>query len=205
MLLSILCCDTRAPLAQFVRASDQNSGSNPGWISILFCNNSSTSSQLFWQGLISFYMKASGEEAFGSAAALESTDMVYTQFRELGVLMRRGFTVDDVMDQCFSTKWEQGKGRQMPVHYGSKEHNFQTVSSCVGNQMPQGMYILGVVSDSNGQSLLLTVTGYAYGLKLSGSKNCVCTYFGDGSAQTGDSHAAMNFAPTLGCPVVFFW
>ena len=62
-----------------------------------------------------------------------------------------------------------------------------------------------VVSDSNGQSLLLTATGYAYGLKLSGSKNCVCTYFGDGSAQTGDSHAAMNFAPTLGCPVVFFW
>ena len=139
-ILSI-CCDTRAPVAQFVRACDQNSGSNPGWISILFCNNSSTSSQLIWQGLISFYMKASGEEAthFGSAAALANTDMVYTQFRELGVLMWRGFTVDDVMDQCFSTKWEQGKGRQMPVHYGSKEHNFQTVSSCVGNQMPQGI------------------------------------------------------------------
>lgn len=99
-----------------------------------------------WQGLISFYMKASGEEAthFGSAAALQNTDMVYTQFRELGVLMWRGFTVDDVMDQCFSTKWEQGKGRQMPVHYGSKEHNFQTVSSCVGNQMPQGICILGL-------------------------------------------------------------
>jgi len=91
-------------------------------------------------GLIQFYMKASGEEAthFGSAAGLEDTDMVYTQFRELGVLMWRGFTVDNIMDQCFSTKWEQGKGRQMPVHYGSWEHNFQTVSSCVGNQMPQG-------------------------------------------------------------------
>ena len=156
-------------------------------------------------------MRASGEEAthFGSAAALANTDMVYTQFRELGVLMWRGFTVDDVMDQCFSTKWEQGKGRQMPVHYGSKEHNFQTVSSCVGNQMPQGMSILGVlatvVANRFYALFIMTATGYAYGLKLSGSNNCACVYFGDGGAQTGDSHAAMNFAATLGCPVVFFW
>ena len=46
--------------------------------------------------------------------------------------------------------------------------------------------------------------GYAYGLKLSGSKNCVVVYFGDGAAQEGDSHAAMNFAATLKCPVIFF-
>lgn len=47
--------------------------------------------------------------------------------------------------------------------------------------------------------------GYAYGLKMSGSKNCVIVYFGDGAAQEGDSHASMNFAATLGCPVLFFW
>lgn len=47
--------------------------------------------------------------------------------------------------------------------------------------------------------------GYAYGLKLSGSKDCVIVYFGDGAAQEGDAHAAMNFAATLGCPVIFFW
>ena len=47
--------------------------------------------------------------------------------------------------------------------------------------------------------------GYAYGLKLSDSKTCVCVYFGDGAAQEGDAHAAMNFAVTLGCPVIFFW
>ena len=47
--------------------------------------------------------------------------------------------------------------------------------------------------------------GYAYGLKLAGEKLCVGVYFGDGAAQEGDSHAAMNFAATLGCPVVFMW
>ena len=47
--------------------------------------------------------------------------------------------------------------------------------------------------------------GYAYGLKLAGSKNCVMVYFGDGAAQEGDSHAAMNFAATLKTPTIFFW
>ena len=47
--------------------------------------------------------------------------------------------------------------------------------------------------------------GYAYGLKQEGSKNCVIVYFGDGAAQEGDAHAAMNFAATLKCPVIFFW
>ena len=47
--------------------------------------------------------------------------------------------------------------------------------------------------------------GYAYGLKISGKKNCVICYFGDGAAQEGDAHAAMNFAATLQCPVIFFW
>ena len=38
------------------------------------------------QGLISFYMTSSGEEAthFGSAAALDEKDMVYAQYREPG-------------------------------------------------------------------------------------------------------------------------
>ena len=47
--------------------------------------------------------------------------------------------------------------------------------------------------------------GYAYALKLQKSKNCVMCYFGDGAAQEGDAHAALNFAATLDCPVIFFW
>ena len=45
--------------------------------------------------------------------------------------------------------------------------------------------------------------GYAYGMKMAGFKNCVIVYFGDGAAQEGDCHAAMNFAATLNCPVIF--
>merc|ERR1712083_667725 len=55
------------------------------------------------QGRISFYMTNYGEEAchIGSAAALEDIDLVYGQYREAGVLMYRGFTLDQFMDQCY--------------------------------------------------------------------------------------------------------
>ena len=56
---------------------------------------------LFLQGRFSFYMTSSGEEAtaIGSAAALTLDDVIFSQYREQGVLMWRGFTVQDMADQ----------------------------------------------------------------------------------------------------------
>lgn len=82
-----------------------------------------------------------GEEAahFGTATALDPEDLIYGQYREAGVLLWRGFTLDDCMNQCFATEMDGGKGRQMPVHYGSKKLNFVTISSTLATQMPQGI------------------------------------------------------------------
>ena len=92
------------------------------------------------QGLFSFYLTCSGEEGihFGTAAALDSEDEVYCQYREAGVFMWRGFTLDNFMNQCFGNKLDIGKGRQMPIHYGSKKLNIQHISSPLATQMPQG-------------------------------------------------------------------
>lgn len=57
----------------------------------------------------------------------------------LGVLLWRGFTLDDFMNQCYGNCEDGGKGRQMPVHYGSKNLNFVTISSPLSTQMPQGL------------------------------------------------------------------
>jgi 2-oxoisovalerate dehydrogenase E1 component alpha subunit len=91
------------------------------------------------QGRISFYMTNLGEEAthIGSAAALNPEDTVFGQYREAGVLLWRGFTLDEFMNQCYSNHLDYGKGRQMPVHYGSKRINFQTISSPLATQIPQ--------------------------------------------------------------------
>uniref|UniRef100_A0AAG5CYF1 2-oxoisovalerate dehydrogenase subunit alpha n=1 Tax=Anopheles atroparvus TaxID=41427 RepID=A0AAG5CYF1_ANOAO len=140
------------------------------------------------QGRISFYMTNFGEEAshIGSAAALSPEDWVYGQYREGGVLVWRGFTISDFINQCYGNAEDQGKGRQMPVHYGSRKLNFVTISSPLATQIPQA-------------------AGAAYAFKLQpNNKRCVVTYFGEGAASEGDTHAAFNFAATLDCPVIFF-
>lgn len=139
------------------------------------------------QGRISFYMTSYGEEGthIGSASALQSDDLVFGQYREAGVLMYRDYPLEQFMNQCYGNADDIGKGRQMPVHYGSSEHNFVTISSPLGTQMPQAV-------------------GAAYAFKRDGSGRCVICYFGEGTSSEGDAHAAFNFAATLECPVIFF-
>ncbi|XP_042513650.1 2-oxoisovalerate dehydrogenase subunit alpha 2, mitochondrial-like [Macadamia integrifolia] len=138
------------------------------------------------QGRISFYVTSIGEEAINiaSAAAFTIDDIVLPQYREPGVLLWRGFTLQEFTNQCFGNKADYGKGRQMPIHYGSNKHNYFTVSSPIATQLPQAV-------------------GAAYSLKMDGKDACVVTYFGDGGTSEGDFHAALNFAAVLEAPVIF--
>ena len=139
------------------------------------------------QGRLSFYMAALGEEAasVGGAAGLQDQDMIMTQYREQGALMFRGFSIENFMNQMFSNSKDLGKGRQMPIHYGSKELNYMTISSPLGTQIPQA-------------------TGYAYGQKLQGLNEVTMCYFGEGAASEGDFHAGLNMAAVHQAPVIFF-
>jgi 2-oxoisovalerate dehydrogenase E1 component alpha subunit len=75
------------------------------------------------QGRLSFYMVSAGEEALsvGSASALSPEDVIFCQYREQGVFKQRGFSTADFMNQLFANRLDPGRGRNMPVHYGSKE------------------------------------------------------------------------------------
>ncbi|WP_166260399.1 thiamine pyrophosphate-dependent dehydrogenase E1 component subunit alpha [Marinobacter salicampi] len=138
------------------------------------------------QGRLSFYMQCTGEEAavIGSTAALDDRDMIMAQYREQGALAYRGFTTDEFMNQLFGNEQDYGKGRQMPVHYGSAKLNYMTISSPLATQIPQA-------------------TGYAYGQKLAGEGLCTITIFGEGAASEGDFHAALNMAAVHRVPVIF--
>jgi len=68
---------------------------------------------------------SAGEEgiAVGSASALTPDDVIFAQYRETGVFQHRGFTLEDFMSQLFANRKDVGKGRNMPVHYGSRRLN----------------------------------------------------------------------------------
>ncbi|KVH98660.1 Dehydrogenase, E1 component [Cynara cardunculus var. scolymus] len=118
------------------------------------------------QGRLSFYVTSYGEEAINlaSAAALGFDDLILPQYREAGVLLWRGFTLQEFVNQCLGNKNDYGKGRQMPIHYGSNKHNYFTVSSPIATQLPQAV-------------------GVAYSLKMDKKDACVVTYFGDGTVM----------------------
>lgn len=138
------------------------------------------------QGVISFYMQNTGEEGLqvASAAALEMIDWIFPQYRELGVFFWRGFSIQQASHQLFSNCKDLGSGKQMPVHYGSRDLNIQTVRSPLATQIPQSV-------------------GLGYGLRLKNEPAISVTYFGDGAASEGDAHAALNFASTLGAQTLF--
>ncbi|USP81499.1 2-oxoisovalerate dehydrogenase subunit alpha, mitochondrial [Curvularia clavata] len=144
------------------------------------------------QGRLSFYMVSAGEEgiSIGSASALSPSDVIFCQYRESGVYLQRGFTLSSFMNQLFANSKDNGLGRNMPVHYGSKELNIHTISSTLATQIPHA-------------------AGAAYALKMQNIQNpdteprvAVC-YFGEGAASEGDFHAALNIAATRQVPCIF--
>jgi 2-oxoisovalerate dehydrogenase E1 component alpha subunit len=139
------------------------------------------------QGRLSFYLTAFGEEAaaVGAAMALSAGDDLYAQYREVGALLWRGEPVAAILDQCLATADDAGKGRMMPVHYGSVAARLQTISSPLATQIPQA-------------------AGAAYAHKLRGEDRVVACFFGEGAASEGDFHAGLNIAATVRAPVLFF-
>ena len=71
------------------------------------------------------FQVSAGEEgiAVGSASALALEDVIFCQYRETGVFKQRGFALSDFMNQLFANCKDAGKGRNMPVHYGSGKLN----------------------------------------------------------------------------------
>mmetsp|Transcript_33339 Transcript_33339/g.91981 ORF Transcript_33339/g.91981 Transcript_33339/m.91981 type:complete len:447 (+) Transcript_33339:70-1410(+) len=138
------------------------------------------------QGRISFYMTSTGEEAagVGTAAALAFDDVLWPQYRELGAFVQRGFTIQQVVDQCMGKSTDPGKGRQMPVHYCDAALNLQAVTSPLATQVPQAV-------------------GAGYAFRVGGERRCGASYFGEGAASEGDFAVALNFAATLKAQCLF--
>lgn len=139
------------------------------------------------QGFVSFAMSSRGEEAcaVASAAALEPGDWMYPQYRELGIMFWRGYSVQEYVHHMLGNEKDNNKGRQLSNHYGSQKLNVMTVSCPVGTQIPQA-------------------AGCAYAMKIQNENNVAIVYFGEGTTSQGDFHVGVNFAAVRKAPVIFF-
>ena len=113
------------------------------------------------QGRIGFHIGSIGEEALmiGSAAATRPSDWVVPCYREAGVAIYRGMSVEHLVHNMYGTAEDPIQGRQMPCHYSDREHNFLSISSPVGTQITQA-------------------TGVAWAMKLKKTSDVAVVWWG---------------------------
>jgi 2-oxoisovalerate dehydrogenase E1 component alpha subunit len=131
-------------------------------------------------------MKCTGEEAtsVASAFAIADDDMVFPSYRQQGILIARGYPLTEMINQIYSNRADKLKGRQLPIMYSSREHNFFTISGNLATQMPQA-------------------AGWAMASAIKGDTRIASAWIGEGSSAEGDAHAAFVFATVFNAPVVF--
>jgi pyruvate dehydrogenase E1 component alpha subunit len=129
------------------------------------------------QGRILTYAPNIGQEAaqVGSGFAIKQTDWVASAFRELGVWLRKGAPLYNIL-----LYW-----------YGNEE----------GMHMPEEVRILPVSVPIASQ--LQHATGLAYASQYRNEDDVTLGYVGDGGTSQGDFHEALNFASVNQTPNVF--
>jgi 2-oxoisovalerate dehydrogenase E1 component alpha subunit len=137
------------------------------------------------QGRLSFYVSSKGEEAASVAGAMPygHDDLLLPSYRQPGLFLVRGMPVLSIMCQAIGNRFDNCKGRQMPVHYSWRAGNVFSISSPVGTQFPQAV-------------------GAAMAFAYRGQRRVVGSWIGDGTSAQGDFHHALNFASVFRPPCV---
>ena len=138
------------------------------------------------QGKTSFYVKSTGDEAIatGAAHALDFEDMCFPSYRQPGLLIARGYPIENMINQIYSNRLDPLKGRQLPIMYSAKEYGFFSISGNLTTQYPQA-------------------AGWAMASASKGDSRIAATWCGEGSTSEGDFHNGLTFGAVYNAPVIF--
>lgn len=133
-----------------------------------------------------FFHAYVGQEAIaaGCMTATRPEDMFITAYRDHGLAIAKGVSVDSCMAELYGKATGCAKGKGGSMHFFSKAHNFYGGHGIVGAQIGTG-------------------AGLAFAEKYRGSDNVVLAYFGDGAARQGMLHETFNLAMLWKLPVIF--
>jgi 2-oxoisovalerate dehydrogenase E1 component alpha subunit len=140
------------------------------------------------QGKGHFVVSSAGHEAIGAAAGLAVNlehDFLAPHYRDLSACLAWGLEPREVMAHYFGRAVDPCTGGRQPyAHWGSTRRR--------------------ILSQEGPQPNIVThAVGVAFANRLLGSPALVWIAFGDGGAQKGEVHEAMNFASIHRLSVVF--
>jgi 2-oxoisovalerate dehydrogenase E1 component subunit alpha len=140
------------------------------------------------QGKGHFVVSSAGHEAIGAAAGLATDlehDFLAPHYRDLTACLAWGLQPREVMAHYFGRAVDPCTGGRQPyAHWGSMERRI------LSQEGPQPNVVTHAV-------------GVAFANRRLGSPGVVWIGFGDGGAQKGEVHEAMNFAAIHKLAVVF--
>jgi 2-oxoisovalerate dehydrogenase E1 component alpha subunit len=144
--------------------------------------------QLIRQGKGHFAVPCQGHEAVGAGYALamrRGLDYIAPHYRDLAAVLAFGITPRDALASFFARAADpNSRGRQPYAHWGSQRLRI------ISLQGPQPNHVTHAV-------------GIAYAAKLLGEESVALMAYGDGGAQKGEVHEAMNFAAIHHLPCIF--
>ena len=133
-----------------------------------------------------FFHAYVGQEAIaaGCMTATKPEDLFITAYRDHGLAIAKGISVNSCMAELYGKATGCAKGKGGSMHFFGKKENFYGGHGIVGAQIGTG-------------------AGLAFAEQYRGTDNVCLTYFGDGAARQGMLHETFNLAMTWKLPVIF--
>jgi pyruvate dehydrogenase E1 component alpha subunit len=133
-----------------------------------------------------FFHAYIGQEAIaaGCMTATKPEDLFITAYRDHGLAIAKGVSVDSCMAELYGKATGCSKGKGGSMHFFGKNVNFYGGHGIVGAQIGTG-------------------AGLAFAEKYKETDNVVLCYFGDGAARQGMLHETFNLAMLWKLPVIF--
>jgi len=157
--------------------------------------------QLKGQNKIFFQISGAGHEAMlvGAALAMKTAyDWFFPYYRDRALMLGIGMTAQEMLYSAVGAEIDPNShGRQMPSHWGHKDLNVPSQSSCTGTQ---ALHSVGAAEASYRASLVKELQDKIVGFK---GDEVVYMSVGDGTTSEGEWWEALNTACNLKLPVIF--
>ena len=133
-----------------------------------------------------FFHAYIGQEAIaaGCMTATRPEDLYITGYRDHGLAIAKGVSVNSCMAELYGKSTGCAKGKGGSMHFFGKSVNFYGGHGIVGAQIGAG-------------------AGLAFAEQYRGTDNVALCFFGDGAARQGILHETFNIAMLWKLPVVF--